>query len=981
MSKRTIVSHLLLALALTGFFTDAAFALTLPSKVEQKCLKKLGTLAIKLSGTVARETARCREDDIDGTLVGSCPNAANDAKIDVIGQKIIDAAVKSCKSVCSVSSQVECVADTLCPPLAIGANELCTAGAQNLPFDIASIGFPGANCAAVLAGDIDEPSDIGACTRALVELASADLIDAVYGSINNASSASPVALSCLSSASKATQKLLKTAAKGVSKCRNSINSGKVLGDPKACSKADAKVAGKIATAEQKVRDAVTASCSPAALAELDLCGAGVGAIATVTDAQNCFILAGREVADSSDVPAARLIAPVSVIDAAYPAPAVCGDNTVNQLPNPFLLLGEECDGTDDSECPGQCLPPGDTFECTCGDRPRMRAFSDDLATDSDAGWTGNSHDQLTADQSGFVVDLANCDCDAFTGADCTGSSTQPVCDVSGIQTPFCSWDTTQSIRCDTLGDNNNLDRDSDCKICDDFAVNAGASCTNSTQCQAQCYDSGGLPTGACDSQGDCAPGEVCRGRCDDTQRCIITANGGPLPVAAAGAAVCNVQRFRTGITGTRNLVTGENEMFFEVYSVTHLGELISRPCPVCGGYCVGGERDSGICEGRCETSGDPCRFDEDCPGIDEVCSTASPDCPDGFCELQLICGTLPGINNDVTEGKTCRIEFESPYFGTVSNDCQPSSGKNIGGEGFLVKHQPTGSEPKVLPFTHPCSATGFELFDCPCPAVGGQPTKPNACTPACNAAGPDFGVGCADGNTTGQGTTCVLGSNAGKLCDEDSDCPGGTCSDNPTHCTGDPLFERFPCTTNGDCGLGTCGDACAGGRCVPLCVPELGDPEDGICSAGPAIYTCNSAQYQFITCTQASAEAGCAATCSIAATPCDEVSDCPSGESCVGSCEHSRDCEAGVDGVVGNSDDIVGAGPCIAKDRGCNLDPIVIEGGDTLNGNGDNTNYLRSSIWCFSATTNPAINSTSGFPGPGTIRERGVGVINVDSIP
>jgi hypothetical protein len=341
---------------------------------------------------------------------------------------------------------------------------------------------------------------------------------------------------------------------------------------------------------------------------------------------------------------------------------------------------------------------------------------------------------------------------------------------------------------------------------------------------------------------------------------------------------------------------------------------------------------------------------------------------------------LPGDNTAVS-GKPCRIEYTSPYFGTVSNDCPPSTADNIGGEGFLVKHQPTGSEPKVLPFTHPCTAPGFSLFDCPCPGVGGQPTKPNSCTPACNAAGPQFGVGCADGNTAGEATRCAAGANAGLSCDEDSDCPGSSCSDNPTHCSGDPAFDRFPCTTNGDCGLGTCGDACTGGRCVPLCVPEPGDPEDGICAAGPDVLRCSSAAFGHLTCTLAAAEGPCAATCSVAATPCDEHSDCPSGETCVGSCERSRDCEAGVDGVLGNIDDEVGAGPCITKDRGCNQDPIVVEGGDTLNGNGDNTNYLRSSIWCFTATTNAAINSTSGFPGPGTIRERGVNVLNVDSIP
>jgi hypothetical protein len=71
----------------------------------------------------------------------------------------------------------------------------------------------------------------------------------------------------------------------------------------------------------------------------------------------------------------------------------------------------------------------------------------------------------------------------------------------------------------------------------------------------------------------------------------------------------------------------------------------------------------------------------------------------------------------------------------------------------------------------------------------------------------------------------------------------------------------------------------------------------------------------------------------------------------------------------------------VAQDRGCNLDPISIEGGDIFNGLGDNTNYLRTSIWCFGKTLNSGFNATAGFGGPGTIRERGVNVLNVDSIP
>jgi hypothetical protein len=967
-------------------FATGATAATLPSTGERKCSGKLAKLTAKLSTTVTKELGRCRQADVSGSAVGTCPNAGNTSKIQAIAAKVVAAAEKSCNSVCALSQDVECISNRLCPPLASGVNEACSAGTRNLPFDMANIGFPGPYCEAVVGGPLFKSTDIGTCASAIAGQAGEALIANLYGSLTNASNASPSAVGCLASANKAAQKLTKIVAKGVAKCRAGIDKGATIGDPRRCASTDPKAVSKSATAEQKLRDAIAGSCTVADLTELDLCGAGVGGVSTVLDAQNCLSAAAREVADSAEVPASRLYSAVSIIDAAYPPPATCGDNRVNQLPNKYLLLGEECDGTDDGNCPGFCLPPGDLFECTCGDRPRMRAFADGPTTDSDAGWTGNSFGQQVADKSGYIMDLSNCNCGAFTDADCTGGSSDPVCDLSGIQTPFCSWDSSKSIRCDQAGTSgpgrpwgNNRDENVDCAICDSFSVNAGVSCKDSTECQSQCYDGAGSPTGPCNQQSDCASGQVCRGRCDDTEYCIITPNGAPLPVAAAGAQVCNVQLFREGVTGTRNLVTGENETYFKLFSITHLGENNSRPCPVCGGFCVGGTQNLNVCEGRCEESGDPCRFDDDCPGIDETCGTASEDCPGGYCELQLICGTDPSGNSQ-TFGLPCRIDYESENFGTISNDCLPAPGLNINGEGFRIDHTPTGSEQKVLPFTIPCTSTGFELFDCPCPPAGGAPTKPNGCSPACNA-GPESGIGCGTGNGSGLGTTCLSGINANRLCDEDSDCPGSSCSKNPTHCVGDPAFDQFTCTSNGDCGSGTCVDACPGGRCVPLCIPEPGDPEDGICAAGPDIYSCAGAKFSHVTCTKASAESACAATCSVSATPCVSSNDCPTGERCTGSCEAARDCEAGADGILGNGDDRVGGGLCVAKERGCNLNPIVVEGGDTLNGLATPTNYLRTSIWCFGSTINSGVNATSGFGGPGVIRERGVNVVNVPAIP
>jgi hypothetical protein len=393
---------------------------------------------------------------------------------------------------------------------------------------------------------------------------------------------------------------------------------------------------------------------------------------------------------------------------------------------------------------------------------------------------------------------------------------------------------------------------------------------------------------------------------------------------------------------------------------------------VCGGFCEGGREHLSVCKGRCNTSANECRFDSDCP-VGETCSESSPDCPGGRCTLSLVCGA-----DDETglTGRPCRIDYEHPVFGTPSSDCPPNPSRNISGEGLEIDYLPATSATLVLPSTVPCTAAGLELYECPCPDAGGQPTAPNTCTPACDAAGPNFGIGCADGTGSGSGTVCDGGGNNGLLCDDDADCPSATCSRNPTHCTGDPSFERVACTSNGDCGTGTCVDACPGGRCLPLCVATDFDATEGECAAGPAVYHCSGTNLTFLECTSEAASASCAATCASTSTPCTGDAECPPGVKCTGSCESARSCEAGLDGVLGNNDDLTGAGTCVAGTRECFLDPIVANGSATTLSAHDSV-----ALFCFDATLFAGIDGASGFGGPGRVEVRGVNVPNFTAIP
>ncbi len=966
------------AAAGTVLLVACGSSLAATSKQESQCAAKLTKEVGKLAATAAKEYAKCLTKQQTGRIPGPCPSDSGNAKIAARQAQLRVVASKYCRSTCSLSQEIECVASDFCPPVGSGA-ESCSGGATGRPFDMHALGFPGPFCAGVLGREISAAADIGECASILAVQAMDDYVALVYGSTTAATEMPSDVVKCQGAIEKGARKLMTTAFRGITRCRTEILRGKRTTNPRTCVSDDPKLKKKISRASKKLRKLMVARCTDSLVAQLDVCKAGVGGTANVSDVAACISTGIQELVDSPLVPAARTYSALSLVESVLPPDPVCGDNLVDQLPGPFLLLGEECDGMDDAACPGQCLPPGDLFECTCGNIPRLRFFASVDGSETDAGWTGLSHNQDVADRSGYVTELSNCNCSAFTGATCTGTTSDSVCDVRGFTQPACSWDLRSAVRCDAHGNNDGLDEDSDCFICDALSQNAGAGCAKETDCQSLCYNADGIAGAPCERQSDCPIGEVCRGRCDKRQTCVTIPNGGPLPVNSAGAAICAVQEMRTDIVGTRDIVTGAHELFYEISSRIHTADRTSRPCPVCGGFCEGGKRDLELCQGRCSDSETACRFDSDCPA-GETCSPESPDCPGGSCQLSLVCGADRASNAAII-GKPCRIELEHPLFGTLSSDCQPSSSRNVSGAaGLRIQYDPATSDAITLPATIPCTAPGFELYDCPCPDEGGQPTAPNACAPACNA-GPNFGLGCGDGGE-GLVTECAGGANAGRACDDDADCPGSSCSANPTHCVGDPAFLHVPCNSNADCGLGTCVDACPGGRCVPLCLPSAADPFDGVCAAGPPVYHCSGAAYAGTSCSKASAVGGCQAICSNSGVSCSSDADCTSGESCTGPCDLARDCEAGGDGILGTEDDIPGSGICVAGERSCFLDPITAEGGSTLNGRGDPTNVNLVSVFCFGkVANNPAFNFSAGFGGPGRVRVRGTNIPNFTSIP
>ena len=967
MTKRVVAAALGAALLVPA----AASAQGTGTPVEAACADRVSKAAGKLSATVLKQTAVCRKKEIAGKAMLPCPDAAAEAKIAKAAAKLADAAGKFCGSTCSASTSIPCLTRSQCPPDG-SVVEFCNGGGTR-PFDMDNLGFPGPFCEALVGAPIEATADLASCIELGTRATAAELIDAVYGAVDGADEPSKDVAKCLDKTAKAAIKHSATLFKGVAKCRSEIVSGKRSGNPATCASDDEKLAAKLAKGATKFAGSVAKACPAEVFADLDLCLAGLGTVADATAAAACLLDATVEATDPTEPSGLRSYSSRSFVEAMFPPTAgVCGDGVVNQVPRFGLLLGEECDGDDDDACEGLCLPPGDRFECTCGDVPRMAVVEDGFETDTDTGWTGLSHNVDGVDLATYILELSDCDCDDVDGATCVGSSSDTVCNVTGRQRPVCSGDPDSGVRCDATGNGDGTDEDSDCYVCDADSANAGAHCEDETDCQSQCFDAMGAATGACSSQSDCAAGEVCRGLCDQTEHCIELANGGPLPVVVSGNPACNIQVFRDDLTGTFDMVTGAHEYNYQQYTRNHFGILQSAPCPTCGGFCDGGPKDGEPCEGTCSTSGDACRFDADC-GEGESCTGDTLACPSGSCNLSLVC------NNGPNDGDPCTIDYVDELYGAMSTDCPPSELTNLTGTGQEVDHLPLTSGVVSLPAVVPCTAPGFLNYDCPCSDDGGFQSQPNTCSAACNA-GAEFGTGCVTGDTAGAFTTCVGGDEVGEPCDDDADCSGGgSCSANPTHCVGgDPSEELTSCTTNGDCGGGgTCVDACPSGRCVPLCLPDAGDPEEGLCAAGPGVFECEGGRFVNIPCDSVSVGAGCSATCSTAATACSSIADCPDGETCDGDCPEAQLCEAGLDGELGTGDDNVGAGNCVAKPTDCFLPVITAEGGTTLNGDGTPSATHAVSVQCMGSSISSLVDEGAGLGGPRRTRNRLNNFINL----
>ncbi|MBI5506431.1 MAG: hypothetical protein HY899_16685 [Deltaproteobacteria bacterium] len=992
----TTVAVLLVAAASTSH------GAALNTKLEIKCFGALAKAASKHQAAVAKAMAKCRDGVIDGTPanIADCPDVTAQAAIDKSAASIAKSVTAKCKSTCSISGAA-CIDNLFCPPN--GATpENCTAGAKGLPFSAANMGFPGSYCEAVIGGQLKDGAGFGECMAGLAETNGNSVVDLVYGSVDDASALSKDATTCLEAIAKALPKSAGKMSGAVSKCRTTqLGLDPAVIAPDDCPTSDTKTSESLAKEITKLSETIDKKCTTPAILELDLCGQGVGGVADAAAAKACLGDILNESAYSTEFLEDRDFIGISLINAAYPTTTSprCGDNLVNQIPSQFFRLGEECDGTDDAACgAGTCFPPGDRYQCTCSTTKRLQSYATGATADLDNGWSGASHNSQVTQGAGFVTDMTNCDCDLFgTGSNAAtcqpGHSVDPICDVFGSMGPRCTYAPYDGITCDAHGNINGVQTDTDCQVCDSNSINAGSYCQTESDCASQCFSPAGAVTGTCEKQSDCTEPDVCKGRCDtQNARCNVLRNGAPLPLSSQGTSVCVDVRYFTDVTGTRNILTGEHAVNFDQKSVTFLAQSSSRPCPVCGGFCTApGSKVGEICEGTCtgpstecrggenkglvcagdgdcpgsKCLGVACRFDGDCTDPGATCGAASPECIGEDCQLALLCA---GGTND---GRSCRIEATTA-FGTTSVDCPPKVADNISGSGLHISYTPLTSESVSLENPGTCDTPGYQNMDgCFCVTGGGSTrTQPNRCAAACTAPGATYGRGCG-----GNFTTCVGGTEAGAACDGPGDCSGGgACTGNPKTCDAGSNAENS-CSVDGDCPGGLCVDACPGGLCAPLCAEKgvctggandgLGcgvdyacpggscvvtDAEEGVCAAGPPLFNCNGKGHEFRPCL-------------------------PGYEGT------TNGCEGGVDNIVGNEDDYVGAGICVATVRACFVNNGAAEGGDTLNGQGDATNTKSVTVFCIPASSSSSVNATAGLPGPARLRQAGGVVPNFTPLP
>jgi hypothetical protein len=828
-----------LAVATTLLVTGGAtqsWAIPQNFKGEAKCHSTMNKTVSKHMVSTAKALVTCRQNALEGGP--ACPDADALAAIDKSATKAASSATKACQSECSLSS-VPCIADRLCPPNGTLTEE-CTALGKNF-FDIARMSFPGPYCDVLSStGNMRDPEDFGSCSAGLGANIASNLVESIYGELDGTPALSEPAQECLDTIAKSLPKTVSKIAGLVSKCR----AKQVVADPAEilpsdCATGDEKVAEGITKNIDKFTTKLTDSCTEMAIGELSICKNGLGGTPSVAAAVLCFTELIEEASHSGDVE--RTYAPVSIINAAWPQTALprCGDNLINQLPNQFALSGEECDGTTLGTC-AACLPPGDTFECTCAETRRSRVFADGFNADLDNGWTGSSHNSKTPDGAGFVAEVSGCDCTDFTGATCTGTSGDPVCDVTAEVEPRCSHRIGDGTSCTEVGNEDQFHTDDDCRACSAEADNADEYCTGEArycfggvQDGERCNDDDECDSNSCSAIGRCYEGPFQGEACQGSEHCGIC-TAGTIGAKCSLNSHCGV----LGVCEVHNSCAEKScfgGSFHEQACNSDAecsGEACSPASANAGALCDTDSDCTGVgatcdpitqCGPLAANAGASCAVNGDCLG--DTCAQAYTP---GRCAETSDCNSrcYDAGNNDMgpcwrqadcAEGERCRGICDDTNYCLFINNSAPlplsSEGTSVCVESRLYSNISgtrdivSGSHALNYELRSLVHFGGLNMINSvPCPVCGGF------C--ALNTPGASLDRYRCEGSCSGPELACRYGPNIGDTCLTNADCSDFLCS-------------ALPCRFDDDCPTGTCS-----GEASPDCLGK--DCRlDFACSVGP----------------------------------------------------------------------------------------------------------------------------------------------------
>jgi len=690
---------------------------------------------------------------------------------------------------------------------------------------------------------------------------------------------------CQSAVAKGAAKFVTSKLKCLeTKCRSLIDKNQLSLAPDDC-ETEPATAACIGKALAKFQSAIANKCTDADINQLDIC---TPKATTVAQAQACLEQSHEEAANF-------------LINVEHPAPPKCGDDAVNRVT-------EECDGEDDSACPGLCGAPTSFFPCMCTDIPRFYNRYDQNA-DLETGWTGKSHDGKVVDGGGYYAELSHC---GTTGLGPDVCLTGTTC----VSTPqFCR-------------------DDSDCPgsdTCNARQLRTLPHCSNNPKQVCRICNGGSRDGQLCAQSADCPSGTCLT--CSSGAECVLSFNGYPLPIAGGGTSVCVVDTLVDEVYGSVNLATGESWEFLRENSMTFLNKSVPMPCPVCGGFCAGSGGLAGLCAA-----------DSDCPA------------GQGPCVLGSIC------NDGPNKGKPCNPNFprggQTAGFGVTSLDCPPSPGQNISGGGLDIAYNPFVTGVITVPAFTTCGnfkicagSQGACTVDGDCPA--GQVCK-NICSGSLEP--------CAATSDCPQGETCNKKcAGNGEECVSGGDCPSGQVCTAPIRCFfGGPNPQKRPNDCNAACigGLDdglpcNTGSECSSGECRPaVCRLDPSDPNNPgpkKCSVSLTACTTTTDCPPGETCDSLNPTEGvCVAGPAYGECSIEKFRTCLSDSACnpppTGTCPS---CKPGQVCLVGN--------------RQCFANPIV------RRGNADPATPSKVAIFFIPETSSAAINSTAGVAGPGAI--------------